>query len=52
MINFHGLNMPEDVLIYEDKYYLQVYLENCTHKTVDKQMADYFDENLFEDYTL
>ena len=41
--NFHGLNVPEDdieyqsfafisvdsLLVYENKYYLQVYLDNC-----------------------
>ena len=59
--------MPEDVpedresftvisidssLVYVSKYYLQVYLDNCAHKIVKKQMADYLDENLFEDYIL
>ena len=61
--NFRGLNAPEDniegesftdisidsLLAYENKYYLQVYLENCPYKTINKQMADYLDENLFED---
>ena len=36
------------LLVYEYKYYLQVYLDNCAHKIVDKQMIDYFDDNLFE----
>ena len=59
--------MPEDVpedresftvtsidspLVYVSKYYLQVYLDNCANKIVKKQMADYLDENLFEDYIL
>ena len=62
-INFHGLNVPEyDVefesftvifidclLVYDKKYYLQVYLDNCSYKIVNKQMTDYLDENLFED---
>ena len=61
--NFRGLNVPEDdiecefftvisidsLLVYEDKYYLQVYLVNCTYKIANKQMTDYLDENLFED---
>ena len=61
--NFRGLNVPEDdvecesftvistnsLLVYDKKYYLQVYLDNCAYKIVNKQMADYLDENLFED---
>ena len=61
--NFRGLNMSEDdiecesftlisidsLLIYENKYYLQVYLNNCAYEIVDKQMKDCLDENLFED---
>ena len=49
-INFCGLNVPEDglkhesvtgisfnfLLVYENKYYLQVHLENCAYKIVDK----------------
>ena len=37
------------LLVCENKYYLQVYLDNFTHKIVIKQMTDYLDENLFED---
>ena len=37
------------LLVYEDKYYLKVYLENCNYKTVNEQMIDYLDEKLFED---
>ena len=61
--NFRGLDVPEyDIecesfaiisvnflLVYDKKYYLQVYLDNCAYKTVNKQMTDYLDENLFED---
>ena len=61
--NFRGLNASEDdmecesftvpstdsLLVYENKYYLQVYLDNCAYKTANKQMTDYLDENLFED---
>ena len=59
--NFRGLNVPEDntefftvismdpLLVYDQKLYLQVYLDNCTNKTVNKQMKDYLDKNLFED---
>ena len=37
------------LLVYERKYYLQVYLGNCVYRTVNKQMTDYLDKNLFED---
>ena len=61
--NFHGLNVAEDdiecesfpiisidsLLAYENKYYLQVYLDNCAYKIVNEQMTDYLDENGFED---
>ena len=61
--NFRGLNVSEEdiecesfivisidsLLVYNNKYYLQVYLDNYAYKTVNKQMTDYFDENLFED---
>ena len=47
---FRGLNVPEDdiecesftaisiasLLLYENKYYLQVYLHNCAYKIIDK----------------
>ena len=64
--NFRGLNGPEDdigcesftvisidsLLVCNEKYYLQVYLDNCGYEIVDKQITDYLDENLFEDYIL
>ena len=52
--NIRVLNVPEDDIsieflhVYENKYYLQVYLDNCAFKIVNKQMTDYLDENLFE----
>ena len=36
----------DSLLVYENKYYLQVYLDNCVYKIVHKQMTDYLDENL------
>ena len=39
----------DSLLVYNKKYYLQVYLDKCAYKTVYKQMIDYPDENLFED---
>ena len=61
--NFCGLNVPEDdieciyfnvlsvhpLLVYDNKYYLQVY---CSYKIVNKQMTHYADENSFEDLIL
>ena len=61
--NFYNLNVPEDDIecesltvisidslpVYENKCYLQVYLDNCAYKTVNKQMTHYLDENLFAD---
>ena len=60
--NFRDLNVPEydikfesftsicvgSLLVYDEKYYLQVLLDNCAYKIVNKQMTDYLDENLFE----
>ena len=59
--NFCGLNVPEDdidfksftaisvdsLLFYENKYYLQVYLNNCAFKIVDRRMIVYTGENSF-----
>ena len=61
--NFCASNVPENdieresftdiyiysLLAYESKYYLQVYLDNCAYKIVNKQTIYYLDENLFED---
>ena len=60
--NFRGLNMLEDdkecqfltvtsidsFLVYDKKYYLQVYWDNCAYKAVNKQMTHYLEENIFE----
>ena len=59
--NFRDLNVPEDgvkckffciisidtLFVYKNKYYLEVYLEKCAYKIVDKQMIGYLDANLF-----
>ena len=64
--NFRGLKVLEDdkewqsfcvisidsLLVYDKKYYLQVYLDNFAYKTVNKQMTDYRNEKLFEDHIL
>ena len=36
------------LLVYQNKYYLQVYLDNCVYKIVNTQMIHYLDDNLFE----
>ena len=60
---FCGLNVPkgdieceyftvisiDSLLVYHQKYYLPVYLDNCAYKIVNKQMKDYLDEKFFED---
>ena len=40
------------LLLYDNKYYLQAYLDNCACKVVNTQMIDYFDDNLFDDWIL
>ena len=61
-VNFRGLNVPEDdrecdsitvisidsLRVYDKKYYLQVCLDNCFYKIVNKQMTEYLDDNLLE----
>ena len=37
------------LLAQENKYYLQVYLDNCANKIGNKQITYYLEENLFED---
>ena len=39
----------DSLLVYDNKYYLQVYLDNCAYKIANKQVTDYLDENVFED---
>ena len=60
--NFLCLNVSEDdidcesftvisidsLLVYENKYYLQVYPDNCAYKTANIQITDYLGDNLFE----
>ena len=37
------------LFVYENRYYLQVYLDNGAYKIVNKQMTDYLKKNIFED---
>ena len=57
--DFCGLNVLQDgveceyftigsLLVYENKYNLQVYLDNCDYKNINKQIVDYLGDNLFE----
>ena len=55
---FRDLNVPEDesftaisidsLLVYNKKYYLQVFLDNYACKIVNKKVTDYLHENLFD----
>ena len=47
--NFCVLNVSKYfLLVYEWKYYLQVYLDNCAYKIVEKHIIGYLDDNYFE----
>ena len=35
----------DSLLVYDEKYYLKVFLNNCPYKIVNKQMTDYLYEN-------
>ena len=37
----------DSLLVYNHRYYLQVYLEICAYEVVNKQMTDYLDEKCF-----
>ena len=36
----------DSLLVHENKYYLQVYLDNCAYKIANTEMVDYLDHNL------
>ena len=38
----------DSLLLYKNRYYLEVYLQNRAYKIVNKQMTDYLDEILFK----
>ena len=60
--NFRGLNVPEDdkecesftvisvdaLLVHENKFYLQVYSDNCAYKIEDNEMINYLGGSPFE----
>ena len=35
-------------LVFKNKYYVQVYLNNCMYKIVNTKMIDHLDDNLFD----
>ena len=38
------------LLVYENKNYLQVYLDDCAYKIVKTQIIGYLEDSLFESY--
>ena len=42
----------DSLLVFNEKYQLQVFLDNCTSRIINKQMTDYLDENLFDNWVL
>ena len=36
----------DSLLVYKNKYYMQVYCNNCSYKPVQKRMIDYLGDNL------
>ena len=36
----------DSLLVYKNKYYMQVYCNNCSYKLVHKRMIDYLGDNL------
>ena len=42
---FFTIAFINSLLVYENKFYLQLYLANCAYKIVDKQMIEYLDED-------
>ena len=45
---FYTVISIDSLLVYHNKFYLQVYLDNCAYKIVNAQMIDYLDGNLLE----
>ena len=65
-MNFHGLNVSQDdieckfftvisidcLLVYDSKYYFQVYLRQFSLQNCTQKMTCYPDKNLSEDWIL
>ena len=39
----------DSLLVWKNKYYLQLYLDTCAYKIAKKHLTDYLDDNRFED---
>ena len=39
----------DSFLVYKNKFYLLVHLDNCAYNIANKKMANYLDGNPFED---
>ena len=49
---FFTVTSIDSLLAHNNKHDLQVYMDYCAYKTINKQMIEYVDENLFEGKTL
>ena len=38
----------DSLIICQNKFYLQVYVDNCAYKIINTEMVDYLDDNLFK----
>ena len=47
-MNFFEVISIDFLLVNENKYYLQVYLDNCAYRIANKQITIYSDDNRFE----
>ena len=43
-----SLTVIDSLFVYENKYYLQAYLDDYAYKTVNTEIVDYLDYNLSE----
>ena len=42
----------DSLLVFNEKYQLQVFLDNCASRIINKQMTDFLVENLFDNWVL
>ena len=49
-MHFITVISTDSLLVYENKYYLQVYLDNFAYRFIHKEMIDYLGENPSENY--
>ena len=43
-VNLFFVIFTNSLLVYKNKYYLQVYFDNYAYKIIEKQIIDYLDE--------